>query len=125
MEETRVTDAKPNAQDIEAEIQRLQSLRLTLQSKDENRLGDDDKAALNSVISVLELRLSEDGVRNRFRHNRHLLDWGLRAARWLIDFAEDNRPSVFVPALKSEPIRRLRRPAGRRSGHGVGPNDCF
>lgn len=105
---------KPADTEIDVEIKHLQCLRPGLLTK--TKFGYNDRMAVDAIIAVLNERMIAATVRKTFREydEQHSLNWALRAAGWLAD-REQERPSVFVGAEKSEPPSPSNRFRGRRA----------
>jgi hypothetical protein len=88
---------KPTEKQIAKEIQTLKTMKPNIVRY--SMFGDDNHAKIDAQIEVLEERLSEDEVYNRFEDSDNpdrtydLVSCARYAAEWLIGQAEDGVPS--------------------------------
>lgn len=91
---------KPTTKEIKTEIERLETLRLTVRS--ESSFGDNHKDAIDAQIQVLEEDMSEDEVCEKFTnieeaeedgYKQNVIDAAMEAALWLSGETESGSPS--------------------------------
>lgn len=87
---------KPAPKEVLAEIKRLKEMQPNVRAM--SMFGDDNRAAIDAQIAVLEGNLGEDAVYDAYSNpdnddDRHLLDNALEARRWLDGDSEDGLPS--------------------------------
>jgi hypothetical protein len=88
---------KPSEEMINQEINRL--IEIAPKVRQFSLFGDDNRAAIEAEIVVLQKRMNEDQIyrkwedENNYEHNRYLIDTALGAAWWL-----DGDPDYEAPS---------------------------
>lgn len=88
--------SKPTPAEIDAEIQALEELKGAIPEK--NFFGDSNVAAIEADIDVLDGRLTDDDVYDKYGDNDYVMDSALGAASWLAGEYDSGDPNVTKPS---------------------------